>query len=175
MLEFLKRNAMLSVISSVLFLILGIIFILNPSAVTTFISYIFGLSFILVGIVKIITYFSNKSNIYNFELIIGIVALAIGIFVITCSSTISALFRIIIGIWIIYTGILRFVSSIRLKEVDIKMWPFLLIMSIVMIIAGVYVVLNSGTLIISIGAIVVIYAIMDLIESITFYVNLSKM
>lgn len=176
MLSFLKQNATTSIISSLLFLVLGIILIINPQFVMNVIAYILGIVFIVLGALKIISYFTNKSisDGSSFELITGIVSIAVGIFVITCSGTISALFRIVIGIWIIYTGVLRLISSIRLKSVGVTIWPFLLLMSLLMIIAGIYITVNSGTLFMSLGVMILIYAIMDLVESITFYSNISK-
>lgn len=177
MVDFLKKNAMLSIILSVLFLILGIIVVMNPEVVMKLMAYTVGIAFVIVGIVKLITYFSNKSSVgsHEYEFLLAIVALAVGIFSITCGDTISAFFRIVIGIWITYMGVIRFIGSVQLKNVGISFWPFLLIMSILMVIAGIYVVANSGTLIVSLGVIMIIYSIMDLIEGISFYSNISKL
>lgn len=177
MVDFLKKNAMLSIISSVLFLVLGIIVVLYPDAIMTFISYVLGIAFILIGMIKMVSCFTNKDhrNGYHLELIFGLIVIGAGIFVITCGNTIGALFRIIVGIWIVYNGMISFMTSFQLKRIGLRIWPLLLMMSIIMIIAGGYVIVNSGALIISIGAIMIIYAIMDLIESIFFYSNLSRL
>lgn len=173
----LKKNTLISIVSSLVFLLVGLILVLNPSTVLTIVTYSIGGIFILVGLIKIVLYFIHKKDIdiYNFEMIFGMFLIVIGVFVITCSNTIEALFRIGIGIWIIYSGIMKFVFSIRLKNIDLRIWPILLIMAILMILTGIYVLVTTGSLIISMGAIIIVYAIMDLIHSLIFYFNINKL
>lgn len=173
----LKKNTLISIVSSLVFFLLGMILVLKPDIVIAVITYVLGGIFILVGLIKIAIYFVNRKEmeIYSYEMIFGICMIAIGIFTITCSATIEALFRIVIGIWIMYSGIIRFVASIRLKNVDVKIWPILLIIAIIMILSGIYVFITKGSLIISLGAIMMIYATMDLVEGLVFYFNIKKL
>lgn len=173
----LKKDTLISIISSLIFLLVGLILVLNPNTVVTIVTYTLGTIFILIGLIKIILYFIHRKEIemYSYEMIFGICMVAIGIFTITCSNTIETLFRIIVGIWIIYSGLMRLILSIRLKNVGLKIWPMLLIIAIIMIIGGIYVLITTGSLIISIGMIMIIYAVMDLIEGLVFYFNIKKL
>lgn len=173
----LKKNTLISIISSLIFLLLGMILLLNSDTVITVITYTIGGTFIFAGLIKIVLYFVSRKEreMYSYEMIFGILMIALGIFTITCSTTIETLFRIVIGIWIIYSGIIRFTSSIRLKNVSVNIWPILLIIAIIMIISGIYVLMIKGSLIISMGAIMIIYAVMDLIEGLVFYFNIKKL
>ena len=85
-----------------------------------------------------------------------------------CTEIILSLFRILIAIWIIYTGIMNFHTSIVWKEYKSKLWVTTLILSFVMILAGIYVLVNSGAIIQTIGIILVLYGIVDIIENIIF-------
>ena len=51
-----KKSGYLSLLSSILFLILGVLLINNPGGIVEFISYIIGGVFLAMGIFKIITY-----------------------------------------------------------------------------------------------------------------------
>lgn len=175
--NFLKKNVISSIISSLIFLILGVIIVCNPATILTVIAYILGGVFLILGAIKIIGALLNKNNLkmYSNDIIIGIIAVALGIFVITCSNTIGSFFRIIIGIWIIYNALTNIVYSFKLKNVDLSIWPILFIMSVIMLVAGIYVAVNPGTIITTIGIVVIIYSVIDLIESTIIYGNINKL
>ena len=78
-----------------------------------------------------------------------------------------------IGIWIIYSGFTRFTLSYRLKNVNEKLWMIVLVLAVLMVIGGLYVTFYPGALIVTLGVIILIYAIMDLIESFIFMKNVK--
>lgn len=168
--KILKKTGYISILESILFAILGIILIVRPEETIKVISYILGACFILVGIYKIIGYMQmkGKNDIYNYHLIYGIMAIVIGLIAIIYSTTIGTVFRIIIGIWIIYSSVIRATSSLRLKALKSNMWIYTLILSIIMFGCGLYIALNEGTIIMTIGILMLIYAVMDIIENIIF-------
>ena len=57
-----SKNDSFSLLSAILFLILGIILISNPGGVVKFITYIIGGIITILGIAKLITYYKNKTN-----------------------------------------------------------------------------------------------------------------
>ncbi len=76
-------------------------------------------------------------------------------------------------IWIIYSGFTRFTLSFRLKDVNAKLWAVVLTLAVLMVVGGLYVTFYPGALILTLGVIVLIYAIMDLIESFIFMRNMK--
>ena len=95
--------------------------------------------------------------------------------VIVYSSTIENIFRIMIGIWIIYSGFTRLNLSFKLRSVSQKVWTFVLILSVLMIIGGLYVTFYPGALIVTLGVIILIYSIMDIIEGFIFMRNIKEL
>ena len=144
--KILKKSGWIGIIESVVFAILGIILIANPEQTVKVISYILGAGFIILGVYKIIGYIRDKGekDLYNYELIYGIMIIVIGLISIVYSSTIAIIFRIIIGIWIIYSAVIRASSSLKLKAVKSNIWVYTLILAVVMFICGLYIVLNEG-------------------------------
>ena len=173
----LKKTGMYSLISSIVFAILGIVLIAYPNGTITVISYIIGIMFFLVGAYKALNYFSNKGNydLYNYDLAFGIIAIILGIVTIAYGSQIFSIFRILIGLWIIYSAIIRLSLSLKLKTLGTNAWKYSLILSIVMLICGIYAIANNGIIIVTIGVIVLIYAIIDIIESIIFLNNVNDL
>lgn len=173
----LKKTGVTSLITSIIFAILGIILIANPEGTIKFISIILGVLFGLVGLYKIVNYIENKGkyDFYNNDIAYGVIAIVLGIVTICYSTQIGAIFRIIIGLWIVYSAILRINLSIKLKTIDSNVWIYSLIIALIMAFCGIFIICNSGAVIVTLGIVVVIYSVLDAIESIMFLNNVSKL
>ena len=173
--KFLKKAGWTSVVTSLIFGIIGLVMIYNPETTMKFISTILGVFFILVGIIKVINYIISKGNstLFTNDIAWGLIAIVIGLVTMVYSSTIESIFRIMIGVWIIYSGFTRFGLSFRLKNVNDRLWALVLTLAVLMIVGGFYVTFYPGALILTLGVIILIYAIMDLIESFIFMRNMK--
>lgn len=173
--QFLKKAGWTSVITSLIFGIIGLVMIYNPDTTMKFISTIIGIFFMAIGVIKVINYFISKGNstLFTNDIAWGLIAIIIGLVTMVYSSTIENIFRIMIGVWIIYSGFTRFTVSFRLKNVNDKLWALVLTLAVLMIIGGLYVTFYPGALIVTLGVIIFIYAIMDLIESFIFMRNMK--
>ena len=173
----LKKTGVTSLVTSIIFAILGIILIANPEGTIKFIAIILGVIFGLVGLYKIVNYIENKGqyDFYNNDIAYGVIAIVLGIVTICYSTQIGAIFRIIIGLWIVYSAILRINLSIKLKTIDSNVWIYSLIIALIMAFCGIFIICNSGAVIVTLGIVVVIYSVLDAIESIMFLNNVSKL
>ena len=172
----LKKTGVTSLVTSIIFAILGAILIANPEGTIKFIAIILGVMFELVGLYKIINYFQNKGkyDFYNYDIAYGVIAIVLGIVTICYSTQIGAIFRIIIGMWIVYSAILRINLSIKLKAIASNVWIYSLIIALIMAACGIFIICNSGAVIVTLGVTVVIYSVLDIIESIIFMRNINK-
>ena len=154
-----------SLISSILFLIFGIILFTNPSGILNFISYIVGGILIIIGIFNILSYRRTlkKLNIeQKYKLVIGVILIIFGLFVMLFSSLIEMTFRLICGGWIIYTGIIRLIQTLNIKENKIQFISHLII-AILLIICGFYVALKTNLIFSTIGLFIILYAVLEII------------
>ena len=175
--SFLKKSGWADVLVSIAFAIIGIFMIVKTDLAVKIISYILGGIFIAMGIVKIIDYFLSKGkyDLYNYDLLYGIIAIVIGFITIFCSGLIESMFRIVIAVWIIYSGVMRLYLSLKLHTAQISIWSVSLILSIIMIIGGIYVFFQNGALVMTMGIIMLVYSIMDLIESLIFIKHVDEL
>lgn len=173
--KLLKKNGWISIIESIVFAILGVLLICNPEGVVKVISYILGAIFIVAGIYKIVNYMSAKGkyDIYNYDIAYGIIAILIGLGIIIFNNSISSIFRIAIGLWIIYTSILRMSFSFKLKVVDSNTWVYSLILAVLMFICGLYITLTSGTIAVIIGSLMLAFSVINIIEEVIFMRNID--
>ena len=173
--EMIKRTAVVSIITSLIFAVLGIVMIANPEA--EIVASVLGITVIVIGAEKIISYFVMKGNLdfFNYELIYGIVAILFGILIMTHSNTFASIVRIIIGIWIAYAGLMKINISFKLKSANISAWAVVLILSIISLLAGILVMFsNTSSIVILTAVVMIIYAIADIIDEIIFINNVDK-
>ncbi len=174
--SFLKKTGWTSIITSVIMAIVGVIIICNPTVTMKIVAYTLGAVFIAFGVIKLINYFVAKGtyDFYNYEMIYGLLAVIIGIITIAYSNTIATIFRMIIGVWIIYSGLMRLGLVMKLKNLGINEWKYALVISILILICGFYVLVKAETIGVAIGIAVLIYSIMDIIEGVIFLRNVDS-
>ena len=174
--EFFKKTGWTSVITSVVTAIIGLIIICNPIGMMKLVAYALGAVFIVFGIIKLVNYFVAKGtyDFYNYEMIYGVLAIIIGLITIIYSGTIGTIFRIIIGVWIIYSGLMRLGLVSKLKKLGISEWKYACIIAVLILICGIYVLLRAETIGIAIGVATLIYSIMDIVEGVIFLRNVDS-
>ena len=130
----------------------------------------------LFGIIKVAQYFlaKGKYDLFNHEIIYGIMAIVIGIVTMVYSSTIGSIFRIVVGVWIIYSSLIRINTAMKLRNIKSNVWGYSLILALIMLICGLYVTINSGAVMVIIGAMMVAYAVIDIVEDIIFMRNVKE-
>ena len=165
--KFLKRSSWVDMVVSMVFVLFGLLLIVKPLEMMSVISILLGAVFIIIGFLKIVDYFTSKDK-EDYLLTIALISVLFGVIVLFCSDVISSIFRIILGIWIIASGIRNFQTSLVWKDVKSGLWTLTVVFAMLMIIAGI-VVLVSDTLALQIvGVIILIYAILDLITRAVF-------
>lgn len=176
--QILKKMGWASIITSLAFAIIGLIIAYNPNTTFKVISYLIGDIFIIFGIIKIFEYFKTKGSydLYNYELVYGIIAILLGLVVIFCNEMIETLLRIMVGVWIVYSGAMRLGLALKLQKIDTenKIWVAVLLIAIAILICGLFIIANPGTLIATMGILMVVYAVMDIIEEIIFIKNVKE-
>lgn len=174
--KFLKKTGWTDVITSIVFAIIGILLITKAELAIKAISYVLGGIFIALGAVKIINYISNKGNsdFFNNDLVYGAIAAILGLVIIFNSGAIEFIFRIVVGIWIVYSGVLRISFAMKLNKAGVPVWNLSLVMAILMVIAGIFIIFTEGALIKTLGIVILAYAIMDLIQSFIFMKNVKE-
>ncbi|MBR0351031.1 MAG: DUF308 domain-containing protein [Clostridia bacterium] len=165
--KILKRASWSDMVISAILIILGLFLAVNPGAVTTMLSVILGGIVIAIGAFKVIEYIqSGKQETYLLG--VGAFFIVAGIVIMFATGIILTLFRIIIGAWIIYTGIMNLNTAAKWKDYQSRVWLATLIGAIATIIAGIFILVNSGVLMSTIGVLLIIYGTIDIVERFVF-------
>lgn len=143
-------------------------------ALTTAVT-IFGVIFLIEGIIRIISYMMEEPEVRAFsgELMMGILLTILGLIILFNKVLFISIIPIMTGIWIIIRSIMKFQFAINLKSASAEKWELMLVSSIIMCVLGVLVIINPFEAIVAltrfIGIIILISEVVDVFESIYFY------
>ena len=114
------------------------------------ISYVVGIIFILKGAFQVINYFIEKgqNDFFNNGLLMGVISVLIGIAALVIGEDIANIFRIVVGIWLIYESLVRVNTAIKLSSAGINIWKYVLLLALVVLVLGVFVTFNDVTTVI---------------------------
>lgn len=171
--KILKKSGWSDILIALIFILFGIMLIARPEIITAMISVILGTICIIIGILKLFDYIS-RGKTERYLLAVSIAIIITGIIIMFCGNIIFSIFRILIAIWIIYSGIMNLQTSVIWKDYKSKLWLATLIMAIIMIVAGMYILINQGAMMQILGGIIVAYGIFDIIENIIFIKKLDN-
>ena len=158
-------SSIISLINSIIFFILGAVIFTKPEIIILFISYVIGGIIIIIGLFKCIKNYldiKKDNTISSREMVMGIILTIIGLVFILIADVIEALVRLIIGGWILFTGINRLISSLQLPKKN-NQFIFRLILSFLIICIGLYTILESNLAFKTIGIVLMIYSIIEII------------
>lgn len=166
----LKKSAWSAAIESLIVMIFGIFLVTWPDVTVLVISNVLGAIFIIAGIYKIINYFVAKGqeDFFNNDLLSGVLALLVGIAAIIIGEDIANIFRIVIGIWMIYESLVRVNTAIKLQSAGIKVWSYILIIALIMLALGIFVTFNNGAIMQLIGWMLILTGIIGIVGDAMF-------
>jgi len=166
----LKKSAWSAAIESILIMLFGILLVVWPDITVVVIANILGGILIVSGAYQIINYFvvKGQNDFFNNGLLAGVIAILVGIAAIVIGKDIANIFRIIIGIWMVYESLVRVNTAIKLHAVGVKIWSYILVIALVMLALGVFVAFNSGAAIQLIGWVMILTGIVGIVGDMMF-------
>ena len=166
----LKKSAWSAAVESLIIMIFGIFLVVWPDVTILVISNVLGAIFIIGGIYRIINYFvvKGQNDFFNNDLLSGVLFLLIGIAAIVIGEDIASIFRIIVGIWMIYESLVRVNTAIKLHAAGIKVWSYILVIALVMLALGIFVTFNAGAVVQLVGWMMILTGLIGIVGDIMF-------
>lgn len=165
MLDFLKGLKRFSIATIIVSAIMGVLFIAFPSKCIQYISLVVGVSLIVTGIISVVSYIVERDT--KLPLVLGTISLISGIIVCAKYRTIISIIVVILGIFILTSGIVDMATSIRSIMLFRKSGWFTMLLSVITIIFGIVAITKSAQLtdgiVRFIGAALIVYAVLDLV------------
>lgn len=139
----LKRNAINFLLSFLCYVALGIVLIVWPSESIKLFCYVLGSVTAAYGLwqgYRFITHREEKFSIV--VLLVGIIALALGICLFVNPELFGSILPFILGLYLIFDGIVKLQAALNIKKEGYKRWAILLLLSLLMIALGVVILIN---------------------------------
>lgn len=169
----LKRSAYFV---SIIYIIIGLIMLLNPMFVRNAVNYIMGVFAILYGIVYIISLYQKKDTDFfsKFDLLGGILCISFGLFLIVNPDILFSLIPFCAGVIIFMDSINLIYQSISLKRLNVDKWWINLIISLIFLCFSIFIILNSKNISDLLIRIIGLFLIFDAISDFIITLILSK-
>lgn len=160
-----------SIFISILFIFLGIVMIIFPSASLRIFSLILALVLIINGIYLIVLDINIRSMFMVLDTFpSGTISSLLGVLMLIYPSTLSIIIPITLGSWFILNSIFKMRIAFYLKDIEDVPWLVTLIMAILSIVCGIILILNpiksSITITLFLGIMIIIYSISDIADMI---------
>lgn len=131
-----RKTALLkNLAGSVLLVALGILLLLRPDFATNTVASVLGWILIGGGAILIAVALLNRDVMGLPELILGIVAAAVGIFIVIRPDFLASLFGTLIGIYLGFQSAVNLISAVSLKKAGKLFMPTLVLGLVLMVLA----------------------------------------
>lgn len=171
--NFIAQVKKISIVSIIIAIALGVLFIAFPDKCITYISLALGVALILLGAAGVIGYFIEKSG--GFTLALGIICIITGIIICVKYHEIISLIVIVFGVFMLASGLFNLATSIKVIASSLVFGWVTFVLSIATSVFGVVAITKSGALTLAIvrfiGVALIVYAVMDIIS----YIQVKKL
>lgn len=170
-----KKLAWSAVMESLALIILGVLFIVLQDTIVKILAYLIGVFFLVKGGFQIVSYYMEKgqNDLFNNGLLSGVISVLIGVALLLVGEDIANVFRVVIGVIIIYESLVRINTASKLSVAKINAWKYILVVALIMLVIGIFVTFNSGAVITLVGWMMITAGIIGVVGDTMFiqYVN----
>lgn len=156
------------IITALAFLVLGVVMVIKPSLAMNALCYLVGAVLTVYGVFNIFSFLFARERTVTFELIVGVLTTAIGIFTLISPSSIMNILQLVLGLVIIIDSLLGLKRAFALRELESKGWKTMLILSVAAAVLGILFMVKKdlfGTVLFTIiGIVLTCQGISDLIS-----------
>ena len=176
----LKKVFNISIISSLLLFLFGLVLAVNAEGFIKSITVAIGVVLLLIGVFPVIDYFRYRKEGLGASvgLISGIFSIVCGLMLLINEDLLMILIPVFIGVWMIINGINKIQVSFEIKDLGEKSWVITFIYSILIMVLGGYFIVNpiSGATTVTsfIGIVLCIYAVLDIIDCVIIKVKVKN-
>ena len=178
--DFLKKGTIVNMLSTILFLIVGIVLVTNPIITLSVVTYAIETILIVWGTITIINYVrvESKYDVFSLGFVQGVVCILLALFLIGNPNMLASILPICIGIWMVFGSLSRIQTAIKLSAWGQKTSSLYIFLAVLMFTVGLIIICNpfkTATIIIQVlGTGIIAYSILDIIESIGILSFLNK-
>ncbi len=179
--KILKEIKWNTIVTSVVYIALGIVLLFMPTTSLYIILNIIGIGTAVAGLLSLIRYFTFDANesFYRNDFLLGLIGVAIGLLIFLRKDIFASLIPFLLGIAIMFSGFVKLQDSIDAKRMGYQNSVVYIVLSLINIVVGIVVILNpfktSELLFMIIGAGLMYSGISDLVSTVYLSRRLNKL
>lgn len=171
--KILNKYTSISIVISIFLIALGLMLITFPNTSITVFGYSMATFLIVQGVYFVVLDIYDEIYFIPFGLLPkGVLSIILGGILFAYPKTLVVLVPIVTGIWFITTSAINLRVSYMLKDISKSNWLLTLMISVLSIICGICLVTRpittSPIIIMTVGIVLVVYAISNIIDMLTF-------
>ena len=169
-----------SILGALALVVLGILLIFESEATIVTISYVIGGILVAIGVLALLKFYKEvkENDDTGMDVVYGIISVILGIVVISNPKAVASIIPIVMGLIIILNSGTKLQYSIELKKSNNNLWKSTMILSLISTLCGVLLIFNpfKGAAFLTklIGFLILLYAILDIISTITIKNTVKK-
>ncbi len=156
-------------IAGILLIVAGIVCMSWEAAALASLALFLGVAMLVSGVVDVLVFFAGRSAMIGsgWFLVDGILTIILAVFILFNQAFMMLTLPFVFGMWLIFSGITRFVQSFDLKAFGVRGWGWFTAVGILMAIAGVISFLNPVAGMEAISAVLGVSLILEGISALT--------
>ena len=178
--DLLKKVFLMSLVSSILFFVFGLLLFLQADTVIKTVSVMIGIILVGLGVVPIVNYLKTRNAGFfsSTGLLYGIFSVVAGFIILFNSDILATIIPILSGVWVIVNSVNKIQISMELRDEKVDFWIVSFIFSLLMLVVGAFLIINplKSSLYVTqtIGIVIMVYAALDIIDTIVIKVKAKK-
>lgn len=163
-----RERILSSVVSALVCMAIGIIFLVFPDSIISWTCRLIGGILLLFGVFYVLRFFADKTRLsyFQIDLLLGILLVVIGIWMLATPAVVLTFIQYIFGVLIVVHGIVDIQGSLHLWKKNVKNWYWSLALGGLTLLLGILVMANPfeafETLVILIGCVLIYDGISDM-------------
>ena len=173
----LRRTAWSSTLESILTIVFGVLLVVWQDDIVRIIAYLVGGFLLLKGGFTVASYLFSKEQKkgLNGELVLAIVTFLIGVVIFAVGEQVADVFRVLVGVLIIYEGLIRLDNAMKLRSAGVVNWSAVMAIAIIMLTFGMFLAFFNGAMAFLIGWFLIVTGLIGLFSDVMFMQNTSAL
>ena len=157
--EFFHTMKVSFLLAAILYVILGLVLLLWPGVSAVVFCYAFGGVLLAYGVVTVVSFFlrDSRQGSFVFELLLGIIAAALGLLFLLRPAIVATILPVILGLFIVVDGLVNLKRALELRRMAYVRWNIPLWLSVGSVALGAFIVfqpfLAAEALVMFLGAV----------------------
>ncbi len=163
-----QMNKSSLVITIIVTLVIGILFVVFPKSIISLLSYIVGTVLIVLGLVNILMYFKSPAEEgMSFGFAIGLILIIFGSYLMIKTGFILSILSVFFGFFIMINGVFSLQVAIDSLRAKTNKWKAIIVMAIINTLLGIVILYNpfAGTeaLVMYIGIFMIVVSLLNVV------------